>query len=85
MLFLIDYDRKQCHIAELRRFDKSEQSEADRERLEREIRYNRESIDHEVVILEAENEEAIRKTHRRYFETFESIAAGFVGAVQSRS
>lgn len=37
-------------------------------RLELELSLNRRSVKHEVVLLEAASEEALRRTHRRYFE-----------------
>ena len=43
-------------------------------RLELEIRLNRDNVDHEVVLLEAHSEEALRRTHRRYFENLTELA-----------
>ena len=42
-------------------------------RLEMELDLNRRSIDREVVILEAASEDAVRRTHRRYFENLEEL------------
>jgi hypothetical protein len=33
-----------------------------------ELDLNKRGVDHEVVLLEAASEEALRRTHRRYFE-----------------
>ncbi len=33
-----------------------------------ELDLNHRGIEHEVVLLEAENADALRRTHRRYFE-----------------
>ena len=68
MIFLIEYDRKRGEIVTFKRFDDSERQSAEDSRLEMELELNRRGVEHEVVILEAETEEALRRTHRRYFE-----------------
>ena len=45
----------------------------ERSRLELEINLHRLKIDDEVVLLEAENESGLRRTHRRYFESLAQI------------
>ena len=66
MIFLIDYDRRLGRIRSFRTFDDQERAQAEGIRLEMEI-LNR--LDSEVVILEADSEAVVRKTHARYFET----------------
>ena len=66
MLFLIEYDRNQGQVITIQEFDDSEK--AQNARLEMEIKLNRLGISHEIVVLEAATEEALRRTHRRYFE-----------------
>jgi hypothetical protein len=56
-------------------FHDSERRVAEEARLEMEIGLNRDEVDREVVILEAESEEALRRTHRRYFETLSELAS----------
>lgn len=68
MIFLIEYDRSRGQLVRLQRFDDSERVQAQTVRLETELRLNREKIVREVVILEAVTEEALRKTHQRYFD-----------------
>lgn len=68
MIFLIQYNRPEGRIVRLKRFADSERTLAERERLEIELDLNRTGVDHEVVLLEAVSEEALRRTHRRYFE-----------------
>ena len=68
MLFLIEYDRNRGRLVTFKRFEQSEKRKAEDERLELELRLNRLGVKHEVVILEAASEEAVRRTHRRYFE-----------------
>src|SRR5262249_38065420 len=75
MLFLIEYDRNQGRIVALKEFEDSERQQAEDARLEIEIELNRRRTKHEVVLLEAASEEALRKTHRRYFENLSELAA----------
>ena len=74
MIFLIEYDRPVGHIVRVNVFEDSERSTAENSRLEIELSLNSSRIDHEVILLEATNEEALRRTHRRYFETVADIA-----------
>ena len=66
MLFLIEYDRNQGEVITIQEFDDSKK--AQNARLEMELKLNRLGISHEIVVLEAATEEALRRTHRRYFE-----------------
>ena len=75
MIFLIEYDRARGEIVRLEVFHDSERRVAEEARLEMEIGLNRDEVDREVVILEAESEEALRRTHRRYFETLSELAS----------
>ena len=68
MVFLIEYNKSEGRIVTFREFDDSQRREAQNSRLEIELELNRKGVDHEVVLLEAENEAAIRRTHRRYFD-----------------
>ena len=67
MIFLIEYDRSQGQIVKLREFDETQRKEAQDARLDLELDLNRKGIDHEVVLLEAENLDAVKRTHQRYF------------------
>ena len=73
MIFLIEYDRSEGHIVTFRDFDDSQRREAEDSRLEIELDLNRRGVDHEVVLLEAESQDALRRTHRRYFEDLRQI------------
>ena len=73
MIFLIEYNRSEGSIVTLRSFDDSQRREAEDSRLEIELDLNRKGVDHEVVLLEAESEDALRLTHRRYFEDLRQI------------
>jgi hypothetical protein len=74
MIFLIEYDRSQGEIITFETFSDSERRVAEDARLELEIRLNLNNVEHEVVLLEADSEEALRRTHRRYFESLTELA-----------
>ena len=75
MIFLIEYDRPRGRIVTFKAFDDSERQKAQDERLELELALHHSGTEREVVILEAASEEAIRRTHRRYFEDLAEIAS----------
>ena len=68
MIFLIEYDRGQGRIVTIKTFDDLARQEAEDSRLRLELELNRSGTEREVVLLEAASEEALRRTHRRYFE-----------------
>lgn len=74
MIFLIEYNRALGMLVQLKAFAASDESSAAKVRLELELAQIRSTDDHEIVILEADSEEALRKTHRRYFETIRVLA-----------
>lgn len=73
MIFLIGYDRSQGRIVTFKAFDDSEREKAEDSRLQLEIELNRLETEREVVLLEATSEEALRRTHRRYFEDLNEL------------
>lgn len=73
MLFLIEYDRRHGHIVTFKEFNNSEWREAEDSRLQLEIELNRLGTEREVVLLEAVTENALRRTHRRYFENLTEL------------
>jgi len=75
MIFLIEYIRKEGKIFSKKEFQDHERHIAEKERLEMEISLLRKGLDHEVVLLEAKNENALRRTHRRYFENLAGLLA----------
>ncbi len=68
MIFLIEYNRREGRIVTFEVFDDSSRLEAEKIRLDIELSLNRRGVDHEVVLLQAASEDALRQTHRRYFE-----------------
>jgi len=75
MIFLIEYDRNRGEIVTFRTFDDSERRNAEDARLELELELSRLGTEREVVILEAATEEALRRTHRRYFENLAELVS----------
>lgn len=73
MLFLVEYDRPTGTLVQFRKFDESERQIAQDTRLNLELDLNRRGVEHEVVILDAPSEEALRHTHGRYFKTLAEL------------
>jgi hypothetical protein len=76
MLFLIEYDRPRGLIVQLRKFDDASRAAAQDERLKLELVLKRRGVEHEVVLLDAPSEEALRRTHGRYFENVVELVRG---------
>jgi hypothetical protein len=74
MLFLIAYDRSRGRIDSMTSFLDTQRAVAEDARLDVELDLNRRGIQQEVVLLEASSEDALRLTHRRYFEDFAELA-----------
>lgn len=73
MIFLIEYDRDKGRIVSKREFKDAQRREAEDFRLELELQLNRRGVSHEVVLLQATTEQALRQTHRRYFENLTEL------------
>jgi hypothetical protein len=81
MIFLLEYDRKKGKLVSFKTFENCEREEAQDARLDLELRLFRFGIEREVVILEAESEELIRRTHARYFYTLRELIEKFKEAL----
>ncbi len=79
MIFLIEYDRPKGKLVRIDHFNEHDRGIAEDQRLEREFHLGFEGLDHEVVLLEASDEEALRRTHRRYFEDADQIGRSVKG------
>lgn len=77
MVFLVEYDRPSGTLVQFRKFDDSERQAVADARLELELELNRQGVQHEVVILEAPSEEAVRHTHGRYFKDLAELVREF--------
>jgi len=73
MIFLIQYSRELGRIIRMDSFTDSDRKHAQEERLKLELNLSKNGVDDEVVILEASSEEAVRRTHRRYFEDLHEL------------
>jgi hypothetical protein len=67
-LFMLTYDRSSATLMTLEVITAGRESEAFQRRLAAEVGAFRDGMDVEVVILEADSEESLRRTHARYFE-----------------
>lgn len=85
MIFLIEYDRKAGQLLALEAFEPSAQADAEEKRLEIELENLKNKIIYEVVLLEAPSESELRRTHRRYFENLEQLAANPIGLSPTRN
>ena len=70
MIFLIEYDRPTRRTLLFKTFADTERHKAQNDRLEIELGLNRRGLllEREVVLLEAHDEQGLRRTHERYFE-----------------
>jgi len=73
MLFLIEYARNAGKIVSFKAYDDPERETARSDRLALELRLRRRREEHEVVLLEAASEHALRRTHARYFEDLSDL------------
>ena len=74
MIFLIEYDRQQGRLVSLKKYEHSQRTQAEEARLTMELRLRGAKIEREIVLLEANSEAALKKTHRRYFESLNTLA-----------
>lgn len=74
MYFLVEYDREAGMLVTLSSFPENGLAQANRARQSAEIRLLREGRQLEVVLLEAESEDSLKKTHNRYFRSLSQLA-----------
>jgi hypothetical protein len=74
MIYLIEYDRASGTIVKLQTFGAGDSTQANTARMTLELDRMRANIAREIVILEADSEEQLHKTHRRYFEQLQTLA-----------
>jgi len=73
MIYLIQYDRSIGVLVSIQEFQDKDRSLATNAKLDLEISLLGSPGTHEVVLLEAESEARLRKTHRRYFDSLENM------------
>lgn len=81
MIFLIDYERKGGRMRLFKPYKAEQRAEAQRERLEIELSLNGSRGSREVVLLEAHDEQALHRTHQRYFKTTREILESMANMV----
>jgi hypothetical protein len=79
MLFLIEYDRQRGAIVSLATHADAQREHVEELRLQLELRLRGEAPQREVVVLQAANEDALRRTHARYFKTAEALVPAAPG------
>jgi hypothetical protein len=82
MIFLIEYNRPEGRLITFKTFADEERSKADELRFAIELDLHRRKIEHEVVLLQAESEAALRRTHGRYFYVLGQILELMRGAIE---
>ena len=75
MIFLLQYNRANGRIDRIDEFPDTEREIAANIRLEIELDLARRGIERDVLLLEASSMEALRRTHRRFFEDVSEIAS----------
>ncbi len=73
MLFLVEYARSAGKIVSFKEYADSERETAQSDRLVLELRLRQRGEEHEVVLFEAASEDALRRTHARYFENLSEL------------
>jgi len=73
MLFLIQYNRRAGTLVKLERFADDRRAGACKARLDLEIELRHRGLSHEVVLLEAASEDALHRTHGRYFANVDEL------------
>jgi len=84
MIFLLEYNRPKGELVTFKVFDDFDGRRAEKLRLDLELELSRKGRDHEVVLLQAASEEALRRTHRRYFEDPSQIAMSAINGTDPR-
>lgn len=83
MIFLIEYDRSAGLIKRFEGFDVNEKELAQQSRTKLELERNKQNVRTEIVLLEAANEDDLRKTHARYFEDVQELINSFKQQVEN--
>ncbi|MDI4635298.1 hypothetical protein J7U46_19705 [Pelomonas sp. V22] len=73
MIFLVEYDRSSSSLIRCEPFADLHRAQAEKARLDLELQLLSQGILREVVILEAADEQGLRRTHGRYFESLPRI------------
>jgi hypothetical protein len=83
VIFLIHYNRARGEMVQLREFSGTHRRAAEEARLALELSLVERKDSDEVCLLEAPSIEALKKTHRRYFENLSQLTASGSSTVAS--
>ena len=76
--FLLEFDRPNRRlVAEPREFTSNQQAEASAARVNAQRRVRQDHLDWDVVLVEAESQEALRETHGSFFRTLDDSSAPY--------
>lgn len=81
MIFLIHYSRADRRLMSMEPF--ADRDEASQAKLHKELLLLTSGSSDEVVLLESDSEESLRKTHRRYFESLDALKSSEADAYSS--
>ena len=73
MIYLIHYHRSAGEIVKLQEFEEYQRAQAEDARLKMELDLIGKKDGNEVCLLEARSIEALKRTHRRYFESLRTL------------
>ncbi len=83
MIFLVQYKRSTGKMIQLKSFTDAQRREAEDARLALEVSLIGQNDGDEVCLLEAASLEALKITHRRYFESLPTLTATGSSTVES--
>ena len=83
MIFLIHYKPSVGNIIQLKTFTQAQRREAEEARLALELSLLAQKDGDEVCLLDAASLEALKMTHRRYFESLPTLTASGSNTIES--
>jgi len=83
MIFLIHYNRSAGEIIKLKEFEESQRVQAEDARIKMELDLIGKKDGDEVCLLEAGSIEALKRTHRRYFESLRMLTVSGSNTIAS--
>ena len=85
MIFLIQYDRRAGKLTSMTAYKDADRQKAESRRLALELSSAGSTAGREIVLLEAASERAVRRTHRRYFESARELVKSAVDEANAAS
>lgn len=75
--FLIQFDRRLSRLVLFEEYEEGDRKKAVERRFRLELEAAHSGADHEIVLLEAADRALLRRTHTRYFNSFEELLDEF--------